>query len=320
LDLNGKVVGVVVAGVRGARVNFAIPVSHVVRLVDKPEVVFELPRVDRSDGDRAFLFQARLLTVVPPAEPFEVELALHSAGGQERRFKMERQGDVYQARAVAFARPPAKGALRLKLSYTGGSVEGLVEDRAFKVGGAEVRLRDVARLSFQERPRAVLSDGKTLEGPITGLEAVPVQLGGEKLAVNLPKAEEARLSPAEADDLSVSGAVVVLRSGTEVARVSRTVLDTAAVAAVKEVLLGTWRVKVGPDYQTEWTFKADGTMVSKNPQAVEYGKWRIEGQHRVLVVWSETQWESLNLPLDPKGTFGDTHHGRGWRVEAEKVR
>ena len=43
LDMNGKVVGVVASGLRGARVNFAIPVTHVTRFVDRPDILFTAP-------------------------------------------------------------------------------------------------------------------------------------------------------------------------------------------------------------------------------------------------------------------------------------
>jgi S1-C subfamily serine protease len=53
LNENGKVIGVVVSGVQGSGVNFAIPVSVLSRFLDRPDVQFDPPVVGPAKHSRA---------------------------------------------------------------------------------------------------------------------------------------------------------------------------------------------------------------------------------------------------------------------------
>jgi len=89
--------------------------------------------------------------------------------------------------------------------------------------------------------------------------------------------------------------------------------------AVEKVLLGTWKVTVGPQFETEWTFQRGGVVKSSKGQP--QGRWAIEEQNkRVLLSWNEKDWESLNLPLDEKRTSGKSSHDAGWVIVATKLR
>src|SRR5262249_42849264 len=49
---------------------------------------------------------------------------------------------------------------------------------------------------FQPGPSVLLLDGKEIEGAVSGLDAVPVRLGGQSVSVDLAKAAEVRFAPA----------------------------------------------------------------------------------------------------------------------------
>jgi hypothetical protein len=70
---------------------------------------------------------------------------------------------------------------------------------------------------LQPGPRVRLQDGQEIEGPVAGLEAVPVQLGGQAVTVDLGKALELRLAPAPESSL-VWAALVVRQGDREVFR------------------------------------------------------------------------------------------------------
>jgi hypothetical protein len=70
------------------------------------------------------------------------------------------------------------------------------------------------------------------------------------------------------------------------------------------MLIGTWDVKFTDDKHTrgQWTFYADGTAhITDGPR----GKWRVE-QNRIRVDWETGYWETLNRPLNPSGSQGDS--------------
>jgi hypothetical protein len=75
-------------------------------------------------------------------------------------------------------------------------------------------------------PRVVLENGKRLDGPITGLDAVPVQLGPQTLPVNLGKASELTITPAAEH---VSCTLIVSQGGKEIVQHSQDLTDRALI-------------------------------------------------------------------------------------------
>ncbi len=215
LDLDGKVVGIVVSGIRTARINFAIPVSHLAGFARRPEIRFTPPTGQAADAP--VVYQVRLIDALPPAKPYEVELIV-ATGGVERRHKMALADGVYAAKSAPAAKPDGALPLRLAIKFADGLLEAPTADLAFKVGGREVRLAEVRSLTFGEKAGVVLHDGKTLDGAVAGLEAVAVRLGGQKLAVDLTKAERVTVSGPAA---GMSFVIVVRADGKEIARLPR---------------------------------------------------------------------------------------------------
>jgi hypothetical protein len=92
----------------------------------------------------------------------------------------------------------------------------------------------------------------------------------------------------------------------------------ALPASPRETLLGVWKARIGPTVQAEWTFKPDGTVLSSQGQS--RGRWTIDTKNkRVLITWTRTKWDTLSLPLNPRGSTGKTSQGPNWRVAAQKV-
>jgi hypothetical protein len=89
---------------------------------------------------------------------------------------------------------------------------------------------------------------------------------------------------------------------------------------IVKVLPGKWSIHTGPKFQAVWTINRDGTVLANNGAPTGHWKWEPQNR-RILFTWDadKTAWDSLNLPLNEKGTFGDTYHRVGWRVEAVKL-
>ena len=211
LDKDGKVVGVVVAGLRGSGVNFAIPVSVVARFVARPDIHFEPPRLGRANIHKPVLFEAQVLPVLKPTTPITVHLVLKVGKGKERTIPMKAATDgKYYARVVPL---PLTGdaTVRLLAEFGNSTLNATTADRTIKVGTLEVKLSDVERLQFRPSVRVVLHNGNVLKGAVSGLEAVPVRLGEQSTPLNLTKAADVRLGlPAETDEVSYT---LVVRQG-----------------------------------------------------------------------------------------------------------
>jgi hypothetical protein len=222
LNKKGKVVGVVVAGVRGSGVNFAIPASTVAAFIALPEVQFEPPLLGPADIHRPVRFEARVTPFLPSQGPLTVDLTLKPSRGKERTHRMEAEGDKYRVTVVPVPLAAGPWTLRLQAQFDNARLEASVTDRAFKVGDREVRLGEVHGIRLGARPRVLLHDGKRLEGAVSGLEAVPARVGEQTLSVNLAQAGEVRVRPAtEADEVSCT--LVVSQGGKEVFRYSQAV-------------------------------------------------------------------------------------------------
>jgi WD40 repeat protein len=232
LDMSGKVIGVVVARVDGTTLNFAIPVSHVARFVARPDIQFTPPVLQRSNIHEPITFEARAVSLLPSTSPIGLELIL---GTEERQqiHAMKLGDGVYRVTAVPVPRPKGPLVLRVKARYQDKTVDGTVEDRSFRVGGGKVQLADVSRLRGGTKPQAVLHNGKTLEGQIDDLDAVPVGTVKETVTLDLAKALDVTVEP-EDEEPFVFYTFVATQDGKEIGRVA----DTLSIRGIARRGLG----------------------------------------------------------------------------------
>jgi S1-C subfamily serine protease len=243
LDRKGKVVGVVVAGVRGAQVNFLIPVSHLAEFVEKPELDFKAPAVARENVHREAVFEARALSVLPDAGPLRLELVLKTEDGKERRLPMEPKDGVYRVRAVPLPPPEGPVPVRVIVTYANGSVTGTVPDRPVKVGDRERPLSEVRSVRRQP-PQVVLGDGRTVAEPF-GLDSLEVPLGKEAVRLKLDEATALRFEPVTPAAV-VSCTVIARRGNAEVGRLTDALAFAAPAAPADNSGGPTGTVKVVP--------------------------------------------------------------------------
>jgi hypothetical protein len=233
LDRHGKVVGVVVGGVQASGVNLAIPVSHVSRLLARPDIVFTPPKESKVNQEVAF--EATAVSVLPAPAPLELELVLSSSAGKERRFPMKSGKGSYQTKAVPFPENKDPLVLRLHVKYEDGSVNGLGEDRTFRVGEHTIKLSQVLSLRPGTRAEAQLSDRRKVEGGLSDLDVLLVKVGGQSLRLNLAGAIQLDVDPSDAMT-AVSCTVIARQEGKEVGRVSAPVYLEGVVQASLEAV------------------------------------------------------------------------------------
>jgi S1-C subfamily serine protease len=223
LDRSGKLIGIVV-DVQAKGVHRAVPVSKIARFLTPPEIHFEPPLLGPSDIHQERRFEARVTPLLPSREPLTVDLLLKPESGPEQKYRMQARGDQYQVAAVPVPAPPSRFSLRLLAQFDDGWLSATAADRAFKVGKQEVKLSAVRGLRLGAAPHRVLQAGESLAGRVTGLEAVPVRLGEQTLAVNLARAVTVKVAPAAAIE-PVSCTLVVSQGGKEIFRQSQGLTD-----------------------------------------------------------------------------------------------
>jgi hypothetical protein len=112
LGSDGRVAAVVVAGIRGTRLRFAIPARKVLRLLEQPTVTFRPPTPPRGDWRKPVPFEVRVASVLPADKPFEVELILTAPDGKERTFRLIQGEDAYRGEAPLVEKAEAAPLVR----------------------------------------------------------------------------------------------------------------------------------------------------------------------------------------------------------------
>ena len=207
LDNHGKVIGVVRSGVvaRGlgrTGMNQAIPVSTVKRFVARPEVEFNPPALNPANVYKPMLFEAKVVPILPSSRALTVDLTLKPSHGDEQAIRMEAIGTNHRVNVVPV--PPPPGPLRLRLLAVFG--DGMVNasttfDAAFKVGARVVKLSDARDLQLGQDSSVIMGSGEVVEGIVSGLEAVPVELGGQPFSLDITRATEVKIAPDVSSDL-----------------------------------------------------------------------------------------------------------------------
>jgi len=221
LDPEGRVIGIANAGIRGAALNFAVPVNLLQDFLSTPDVEFTAPVLNAGNAGQPATFRAKVLSVFGAAADHQVELTL-TVGSDKRKVTMKREADAYVAQEVPVPPRPGPAQLVMSATYGKGTVTGLVADDSFTVGEKRVQLGKVASLEGGPEPKVVMDDGSTLKGAITGLSSVTVLLDETKVTLDLAKAASAKLRPVETPQ-TVKYELAVLKEGATLKAIEGTI-------------------------------------------------------------------------------------------------
>jgi WD40 repeat protein len=177
LDPKGRVVGVVVAGVRGAGINLAIPVGRLKDFLDSPAIAFDPAPVEFLKLFEEIEWTTTLGPGLPTSRvPTDIEVVylFEYGSNNARQVVAERTGPgVYTARFSAMSnivRPTMKVEVRLA---GGSAVKGNVHDFKFSINGKTFWLSNIRSLD-RKANRVLLGDGQIGTGPV--ILAGPIEL------------------------------------------------------------------------------------------------------------------------------------------------
>jgi len=221
LDTSGKVVGLLggvptTPGPAPKGVDLVVPVGHIRRFLEKPEVVLSAAPVDPKKRAEPIEFRVAIAAFPPPAKPYDVELIVDWGDGPKRH-AMKAEAGGYAVTAAAFG-PEAAIRPRVEIRFPNGGFAGPVENTVFSVAGKKQSLNAVRTVRFGAAPRVVLGTGEILEGPLEGLGTLAVAVGGQNLPLKTGKALELTVDPGTPPRTSYSCTVVAKLLDREVAR------------------------------------------------------------------------------------------------------
>jgi hypothetical protein len=243
LDKGGNVIGIVQRGVKGAGINFAIPVGRLTELLKTPLVLFDPAPIAYRDRHKPVDWTIRVYSGGRPDPEADVRLAIAAGAAEPRAVPVvhaARKDGIFRAHLVPITSEAADAAvvLGISASFPGGILSGRVADRAIKVGSREVRLSQISQVRFRPQPAATLSEGGELVGNPTGLEDVRVDLGGSSVAVDLGKAERIDIQPPPPESLALRCIVSVTKGADKVASVEKTIEISSSAGAAGPAALG----------------------------------------------------------------------------------
>lgn len=229
LNRQGKVVGIVVAGIERTGVNLAIPSEHALALLNKPDIQLRLPALNSTTLDRPADFQATV-TSIHGTPKLEAILSLRLDDQPERTVPMNLDGKVFRAQVFPVPAQSREKPVTVTAQLDDGTIIGKAADVTVMVQGKPFRLRDIKQIQFTPSLLLTMRDG-IVHKDINPLgKLLTVTLGGKEIPLDVSKIKELRIA-AEMPPQTLSVKVTILQEGKEVASATDSVFLGATASA-----------------------------------------------------------------------------------------
>jgi hypothetical protein len=213
VNARGQVIGIVMSGIPGSGVDFAVPVNALQEMLQQPEIQLSPLVIPFRYQHDSQVFTIRVFTFRKPPDDLSASLTLVTDGGERCTVKARPiDGHTFTVRVAPT--PFDKPSKRLRLTVMDGPNQVICEvrDRNVLIGGKPHRLSEIAQIIHSHQTMLTMTDGETLLGNLSGLEAVEIQIGGVATALNLSNAAHILVQELEAAQNAVEYHVVVRQS------------------------------------------------------------------------------------------------------------
>jgi hypothetical protein len=232
IDADGRVVGIIKAGfpANSSYINSATSASELIRLLDTPEIAFEVTTLDEAQSLQPHTFPIRIDAIRRPLKEWKVEVEFQEGDAEPRRLEARMgQKEGYEVNAVLMPNGLGPDLVRVEAEFPEGSLKGRTVDLDVTVGDQAVRLSKVRSLEpgTAGQPPKVRVGDQEIHGTLRGLEEASVDLGKVSAKVDLTKATRITFAPIERMPGPVNYRVVV-RDGERVAAEARGQVAIAA--------------------------------------------------------------------------------------------
>jgi WD40 repeat protein/S1-C subfamily serine protease len=221
LGPDGKVVGVAQATVKGAAINFAIPVGQLRAFLEAPGLVFDPPALPYKDRAKPVTWTIKALPAAqsgPLPEGLTVSVKVATDVTPTRTFGAKAVGDGTFRVTLTPVPSDSENPVELRVLIGRTWITTTVPDRVIRVGRASFLLSDIQQLN-DNPPRVISRRGEIAVGPIEGLGRAKAQAGprGKTVTIDLSSASLIQVSPSAArKPLGAIEAVVELKRGDKV--------------------------------------------------------------------------------------------------------
>ncbi len=239
VNKDGKVIGIINAGIPGANVNFAIPTTKLLPILQKPVLSLKAPQIAYANRTEARKFEVEVFPTAPiPADAtVSVQFGEPGTAGRKPLPAVRTDGHYYVTAAPSdLGRAPGPLRLRLQAHFDQLTLNANFDDCPVKVGDRAFRLSEL--LSIEQKPDAEKKTTKvtttlahfdpnrgeyeTLLGKVTGLPTLRSKVN--QVAVKLEEANKIKIGAYDPGALSAPYEIVLSAKGKAVATTSGTLV------------------------------------------------------------------------------------------------
>lgn len=220
LNRQGKVVGIVVSGIRGTGINQAIPTEFASLLLKKPDVQLMLPTLSAETVNQPLHFAAKVISLQQGKSKYEVTLNIKAATLPVQTLAMKAEENEYRAQATVLSATESEKLLPLTLMVgTDKLTVKASADAVLKVEGTAYPLSQIQQYEAQPRSMLTLTDGSEIIGPLDTKAKFNVTLLGQEQPVDLNKLVSLKVSRKVSKlPVTLSIEAVVMEEGKQIAR------------------------------------------------------------------------------------------------------
>ncbi len=179
-DAKGRLVGIATRK-QGPNDGFILPARHIAELIQGVLIVFDPPPVVVGDlaRPRSWTIALKRWGSGAVLSDLTVSLIVSASRFDHRAYPMEPSGEG-QFRADVVPLPAGadpRVALINSIGFWPYPVTSIVNDMMIRVGELPIRLSELAYVENEPMPRAITRDGRTLKGPVAGMESIHFSRG-----------------------------------------------------------------------------------------------------------------------------------------------
>ncbi len=220
----GRVVGIVVAGIDGTGIDFAIPVSHLVYFLNSAAIDFTPPAVTADNAHSPLDFEVHVSTFHKTASGISVSLTLSSGPDDHRTTTVqEAANQTYSLHASPL--PSSKGPKMLRLTAEDGTdkVTCLVPDQVVGLGKERVQLSTILEIDRGDGTQVRMKDKEIKSVPVSGLENIETRTLGVTSHMNLSHATKITVESADHVPDSITYRIAVSQNGASIGELNGTI-------------------------------------------------------------------------------------------------
>lgn len=224
LNDRGKVVGIVVSGINGTGIDFAIPISHLTYFLNSAAIDFTPPSITPDNARTPGDFAIHVATFHRSNAGISVSLTL-SSGPDDHRTTTVREADNQTYTIHASPLPADKSArmLRLTAEDSNGKVTCLAPDQLVVVGGKKVMLSTILEIDQGDTAQVRMADKEIKTESVSGLENIETRALGVAAHMNLSHAARILIESADQGSTSIAYHIVVTQNGASIGELKGTI-------------------------------------------------------------------------------------------------